>query len=666
MVDGAVWDPEQRGWHIGLWSRHATHVELIVCHRQRPEVPVLARPMTRTHEHFVTWLPVDTVGDADLYGFVVDGPWDPARGHRFDHHKVLLDPYATQVWLPAGHSRRLARLHGAANVGRGPMAVLPPPSPIPSARPLARRPQAHERVILEVHVRHATMANANVPEALRGTLRGLIHRLDDWANLGVTTIELMPVHQQDPDEGSVWGYMPLAFGAVHHGYASDPGGDPARELVAFVDAAHERGLEVMLDLVLNHTTEEGDAGPTYSLRGVDQRSYYLVDHAGALRDDAGCGNVVRAGRPEVGRLVRWTVQRFADLGVDGFRLDLGSLLGRDEHGHVQHRSPLLDDLVSLCDERDLLLVTEPWDLSAYQLGDAFPQRRVGQWNDRFRDDVRGWLRGEPGLVNPMIRRLSGSEEIFGHRSAVGGAHRSINFITAHDGFTLYDLVSYDHKRNEANGHANTDGAHDNRSWGCGWDGDVGVPDEVMALRSQQMRNAFTLLLWSNGTPMVLAGDETARTQQGNNNPYNQDGPLVWHDPQRAAQWGDLRRFVQQVLAWRRAMPALGRLHGWGEDVSWHGVHGHIDDGHESRALAWWLRSRADDDTAVGDLYAMANTWWEPLEFTLPPGEGWHRVLDTSLPSPHDVVAPGLGESVAAGRYPVAARSMVVLARYVVR
>lgn len=665
-MDGATWDPEQQGWHVGLWSRHATHAEVIVCQRHDPLVPVLAQPMTRSHDYFVTWIPAEAVGDADLYGFVVDGPWQPENGHRFDRNKVLLDPYATQVWLPPEHSRRLARLHRAENLGRGPMAVLPTASSAPTPRPLTRRPAPHERVVLEVHVRHATMAHPAVPEAQRGTLRGLIHRLDEWVDLGVTTIELMPLHQQDPHEGSVWGYMPLAFGAVHHGYATDPEADAAHELVAFVDAAHQRGLEVMVDMVLNHTTEEADDGPTYSLRGVDQRSYYVVDDGGRLRDDAGCGNVVRAGRPEVGRLLRWTLGRFADLGVDGFRLDLGSLLGRDDRGQVQHRSQLLDDLVDLCDERDLLLVTEPWDLAAYQLGDAFPQRRIAQWNDRFRDDMRGWLRGEPGLVAPVVRRLSGSTEILGHEPAVGGVHRSINFVTAHDGFTLYDLVAYDHKRNEANGHANTDGAHDNRSWGCGWDGDDGVPTEVMTLRARQLRNAFTLLLWSNGTPMMLAGDEAARTQLGNNNPYNQDGPLVWHDPERAAQWGDLRRFVQQLLAWRRGVPAVGRVGGWGDDVSWHGVHGHVDDGHESRALAWWLRSRPDDPGDVTDLYVMANTWWEPLEFSLPDVAGWQRVLDTSLPSPTDVVAPGDGEAVAGGRYRVGPRAMVALARYALR
>jgi len=665
-VDGAAWDDELQGWHLGLWSRNATHAEVVVCRRGDPARPVLAQPMVRHGDRFATFVAADRVVGADLYGFVVDGPWDPERGHRFDRHKALLDPYATQVWLPPGHSRRLARLHGAGNLGRGPLAVLPPMVPLRPASPLKRRPATHERVILEVHVRHATMGDPRVPAVRQGTLLGLVHRLDEWADLGVTTIELMPVHQQDPEEGSVWGYMPLAFGAVHHGYGCDPSGDAAADLVTLVDAAHERGLEVILDVVLNHTTEEHEHGPTYSLRGVDQASYYVLAEGGRLRDDAGCGNVLRAGRPEVGRLVRWTLGRFADLGVDGFRLDLGSLLGRDEDGAVQHRSRLLDDLVELCEGRDLLLVTEPWDLASYQLGDAFPQRRVAQWNDRFRDDVRGWLRGEPGMVPVVIRRLGGSREIFGPDLAVGALHRSVNFVTAHDGFTLYDLVAYDHKRNEANGHANTDGAHDNRSWGCGWDGDDGVPPEVVALRARQMRNALALLLWSNGTPMVLAGDETARTQHGNNNPYNQDGPLVWHDPERAAQWGDLRRFVQQLVAWRRAVPAIGRPGGWDEDVSWHGVNGHLDDHHESRSMAWRLRSRPHEAEVVTDLYVVSNTWWEPLEAAVPDDGRWWRILDTSLPSPTDIALPGGGEPVGGGGYAVAPRSTVALVRYAVR
>lgn len=665
-MDGATWDDDLGGWHVALWSRHATNVEVVVCTRDVPAAPVMAQAMVRSGDHFVTFIDARRVGGADLYGFVVDGPWEPEAGHRFDRHKVLLDPYATQVWLPPGHARRLARVHGAANLGLGPMAVLPSPRPRRPATPLRTRPAAHERVIAEVHVRHATMGDPRVPESVRGTFAGLIHRLDEWVELGVTTLELMPVHQQDPDEGSVWGYMPLAFGAVHRGYAADPAADPADELVALVDAAHERGLEVIVDVVVNHTTEEDHHGLTYSLRGVDQASYYVVEPGGHLRDDAGCGNVLRAGRPEVGRLIRWTLGRFADLGVDGFRLDLGSLLGRDEHGHVQHRSPLLDDLVQCCDQRGLLLVAEPWDLAAYQLGDAFPQRRIAQWNDRFRDDVRGWLRGEPGLVSVVPRRLSGSADLLGVEPAVSGMHRTVNFVTAHDGFTLYDLVAYDHKRNEANGHANADGAHDNRSWGCGWDGDDGVPSEVMTLRARQMRNAFTLLLWANGTPMIVAGDEVARTQSGNNNPYNQDGPLVWHDPERARCWADLRRFVRNVLAWRRAMPVIGRVGGWGDDVSWHGVHGGLDDGHESRALAWWLRSPEHGASAVTDLYVMSNSWWEPLDFVMPDGTGWYRVVDTSMPSPHDIAEPGSGEPVTTERCRVAPRTVVALVRYAVR
>lgn len=662
-MDGSVWDPELGGWHLGVWSRHATAISVVVIDRARPDHIVWERSLVRKGDRFATFLRRDELDGADLYGLRVDGPRDEtavASGHRFDPHKILCDPYASRVWFPEGHTRRLARVHGASTLGHAPLAVLDPPEGFPRARPLLERVDPAHRVILEVHVRQATMLDNRVPPAERGTYGGLIHRLDEWRDLGVTTLELMPVQTQDPDEGSAWGYMPLVLGALDARLASDRHGDPTPEFVRLVDAAHERGLEVVLDLVANHTTEIDDAGPTYSLRGIDAASYYLRDAQGRLVDDAGCGNVLRAGRLEVGRLVLAAVRRFADWGVDGFRFDLASLLGRDAQGHHQLRSTLLDDLADLARERGLVMIAEPWDLAAYEVGDRFPQREMAQWNDRFRDQLRGWLRAETGLASVITTRLAGSTDLFGTEAALGGMHRSVNFVTAHDGFTLYDLVSYDSKRNEANGHANTDGASENHSWNCGVDGDENVPAEVAELRRRQMRNALGLLLLANGTPMLLAGDETARTQIGNNNPYNHDGPLVWHDPVRAQEWADLRRFVAVVIAWRRACGQLGRLGGWGDAVSWHGAHGPVDLAHHSHSLAAWVRSGYAN--GAGDVCIITNQFWEPLEFTIPGAPGWHRVIDTMLPAPQDALEPTATRVHDSVTYPCGPRSLVVLWR----
>lgn len=660
VIDGAWWDGARRRWGFGLWSPHATSARVLLFRRDDPSVPVLRRQMARDGEHFVAWVAGPDAAGAELYGFQVDGPWQPRQGHRFDLSKVLLDPYALEVWLPPDHDRRAALGQHASNAGRGPLAVLPsaPPGHGLSGQPVSgrtRRPSvpAHARVVYEAHVRGATMRSPLVPEAERGTYRGLRHLLPYLVDLGVTTLELLPVHQADPDEGSYWGYMPLAFGAVHRGYAATD--DPAAELAELVEDAHARGLEVMVDVVLNHTTEEGQGGPTYSLRGVDNLSYYVVTPGGHYANDSGCGNIVRAGHPGVGRLLLWSLERLADLGIDGFRFDLAAVLGRDIDGHLADESELLEAMSEMAQRRGLHLVAEPWDLTTYQLGDAFPGRDWAQWNDRFRDDVRSFLRGEPGLVHALTYRIAGSPDIFD-----GEPHRSVNFVTAHDGFTLYDLVSYDHKHNEANGHGGTDGSDANLSWNCGWEGDEGAPAAVLQLRQRQMRNALALLLLSNGTPMLLGGDEMARTQLGNNNAYNQDNEISWFDWERGRAHDPLRRFVRLLTAFRRAHPSIGRATPWGDDVTWYGVAGPLDGGDHDRALAWCLRGGSIGDD---DLYVMANAYWEPLRFHLQERGPWWRVIDTAAPSPNDILDDEEAHAVLTSVYEVAPRSVVVLLRH---
>ena len=608
----AVWDARTQSWVVTLWGAHADSVHVHVVDRRDPFTSILDVAMVRSGDQWAAVVARDVVGDADLYGFRVDGV-----GQRYDASKFLLDPEATQVWFPPQHDRDAARIRGTDTQGRSPMGVLrrmsspPPPTPGPRHAP-------SDLIIYELHVRGATKAAPDVPSELRGTFAGLRHHVPYIASLGVTAVELMPIHQCDPDEGSYWGYMPLAWNALHHEYVA--GDDPEREFIEMVQAFHDAGIEVLLDVVYNHTTEEDELGPTFHLRAIDDASYYVVGPDGSYDDDAGCGNVVRAAHHCAATLIMGSLRRYADLGVDGFRFDLGSLLGRDLNGEVQRQSTLIDEISTFASMRGLRLITEPWDLRAYQLGEAFPGRTWAQWNGRFRDDVRSFIRGEEGFASSVALRISASPDIFGD-----DPQRSINFVTAHDGFTLYDLVSYERKHNEANGHDSTDGTDDNRSWNCGWEGDdLEAASElaVKALRANQMRNILCVLLLSRGVPMLLAGDEFAQTQHGNNNAYNQDNETAWLDWRRAPDFGELTDFVRSLVGLR--------ARGGSGPITMFGVAGDPDLSFASHSLAW----------AWGDLYVVVNAWWEPLSFVVQSPGRFVVALATCADAP-SVVDSGL-------------------------
>ena len=535
-----------------------------------------------------------------------------------DGDRPVLDPRATEVWFPQGHSRAAAEVGGEH--ATFPRAVA---RPWPTERP--QRHTDRPLVVYEAHVRGLTKRR---DRSDAGTFRAAIDELPRLRELGVSVLELLPVHQFDPDEGNFWGYMPLVFGAIHRQYAATD--DPAGELAELVDAAHAHDIEVWLDVVLNHTTEEDRTGPTYSLRALAEREYYVVDADGVYLDDAGTGNVVDATSPPARRLMMEALDRLADLGVDGFRFDLAAVLARDPD--------FVRSIGDWGERRDIRLVAEPWDMARYLLGPDFPDQRWMQWNGEFRDDVRGFLRGEPGMVSRVAKRLSGSPDLF------GSPMTSLNFVTAHDGFSMYDLVSYDHRHNEANGWDNTDGHHDNRSWNSGWEGDVGVPDSVLELRERRIRNAMCLLLLSHGVPMFTAGDEFARTQGGNNNAYNQDNETSWIDWERAAESADLERFVRRLTELRSAHPILADPAPWDDLVTVHGATGGPDESFESRSIAW----------SVDGLYVMANMWWEPVEFEVQASGDWWVVVDTN-----DPWAPPVG-SRAGERVTVGPRSIVVL------
>jgi glycogen operon protein len=553
---------------------------------------------------------VGEVPDGSAYGLIVDG------GDR-----TLVDPDATAVQFSPRHDRDAARPGRGPNHGIAPVAVA---NPWPSPR--AGRRTTRPLVISETHVRGATKRR---PGPSAGTFVGLIDELPRLADIGVSVIELLPVHQFDPDEGNYWGYMALVFGAVHQQYAS--GEDANEELAELVAAAHDLDIEVWLDVVFNHTTEEDQHGPTYNLRALADREYYARDDDGGYANDAGCGNIIDTDSPIARALIMRALDRFADLGVDGFRFDLATILARN--------ADFAHEIGDWADARDIRLVAEAWDMVRYHVGRTWPDQRWMQWNGRYRDDMRGFLRGEGGLVAAVVQRLQGSPDLF------EAPMRSVNFLTAHDGFTMYDLVAYDRKHNAANGWGGTDGTDDNRSWNCGWEGDDGVPEHVLALRRRQLRNAWTLLMLSHGTPMFVAGDEFARTQGGNNNAYNQDNETSWIDWNRRDEWGDLEDFVHRLIAFRSTHRVLWRDDWWSGDVEWFGASGSPDLAPHSRSIAWHLPG----------LYVMANMWWEPLEFAVQAAGPWRVAIDTAA----DAGFVDATTSVS-GPITVAPRSVVVL------
>jgi isoamylase len=431
-----------------------------------------------------------------------------------------------------------------------------------------------------------------------------------------------------------------------------------------VQAFHAAGLEVWLDVVYNHTAEGDQNGPTYSYRGVDNTSYYLVQPDGHYRNDSGCGNTTRCAHAVVRALVLRSLRHWAEeMRVDGFRFDLASVFARDKHGNVDTDQPaMVHEISAVAAQLDVRVVAEAWDIGAYLLGRSFPGLTWRQWNGQFRDDLRSFVKGDGGKVGALMARLYGSDDIFPDRPGdVYHPYQSVNFLTAHDGFCLYDLVAYNQKHNEANGHHNTDGGDNNLSWNCGHEGDANAPAEVMELRRRQVKNFFTLLMLANGTPMFCAGDEFLNTQRGNNNPYNQDNETTWLDWDRLEPNRDMFRFFQRMITFRKSRRMLGRSRFWRDDVKWYGGAGEPDLSYESRSLACRLRGAQFDE---GDLYVIINAHDHPLIFHIQEGtaQDWQRIVDTHRPSPQDIADQGEEAPLTSLAYEVGPRTVVVLGR----
>jgi isoamylase len=670
----------QDGVNFSLFSQAATQVVLLLFeHPLDPEPAQVVRLDPVRNKTFHFWhVFVRGCGPGISYAFRIDGPSEPAAGHRFDPNKVLIGPYAQviqkQLW------KRANAVGPEDNLATSMRCTIVDPAPYDweGDRPLKR--PLHESIIYEMHVGGFTRSpSAGVRSP--GTFSAVIEKIPYLQALGITAVELLPVCDFDDSDRSVnaagevlrdfWGYNTVAFFSPHAGYCVAP--DAGTRLTAFRDmvkALHRAGIEVILDVVFNHTGEGDETGPTYSFRGFDNRTFYLLDPKSPERyaNYSGVGNTVNANHPVTQKLILDCLRYWVrDMHVDGFRFDLASILARGEDGQPMVRPPVLwnielDDVLA-----DSKLIVEAWDASGlYQVG-RFPGDRWTEWNGQYRDDVRRFVKGDPGLTGALAMRLAGSADLYQPNRQ--SPENSINYVTAHDGFTLNDLVSYNQKHNEANGEGNRDGADENFSWNCGVEGPA-AGRAVKALRLRQIKNMFTILMLSRGVPMMLGGDEIRRTQHGNNNAYNQDNPTSWFDWTMVESNREILGFFQKMIAFRKAHPALRRPYFYrGDtndrgliDIVWHGTElhrpGFADP--DARALACTIAGFDGD----ADLHVMMNMFWEPLTFEVPVNRQrrWRVVLDTST---RDIGDPEETADIGGRCRTIADRSIVVLASTIV-
>jgi isoamylase len=662
------------GVNFSVFSRTATGVELLLFDREDAAAPARVIPIDpaagRTYHYWHVFVP--GVRQGQVYGYRVSGPSDPANGLRFDPAKVVVDPYARGVVVPRHYDREAAQRPGDNTATAMKSVVVDPRAydwegDSPLGRPSART------IIYEMHVRGFTShPNSGVSEKTRGTYAGLMEKIPYLQQLGITAVELLPVFQFDaqdcpPGKVNYWGYAPVSFFAPHQAYSSrhDPLG-PVDEFRDMVKALHRAGIEVILDVVYNHTTEGDQRGPTLCFRGIDNPTYYILEEGGGrYANYSGCGNTLNANHPVVRRMIVDSLRHWVEeMHVDGFRFDLASILSRDSSGQPLLDPPVLWDIESDPVLAGTKLLAEAWDAAGlYQVG-SFVGDAWKEWNGRFRDDVRDFFRGEPGSVRRLADRIIGSPEIYGHKQRE--AEQSVNFVTCHDGFTLNDLVSYNQKHNEANGEDNRDGANDNRSWNCGVEGPTDDP-AVAKLRNRQVKNHLAVTVMSLGVPMILMGDEVRHTQRGNNNAYCQDNDISWFDWTLLTRHADVLRFLQLLNARRLLRDAEHERQRVSLNTmihqaikAWHGVKLYQPDwGDDSHSLALGAELRSE-----GLLFHfILNAYWQALEFELPKPEGgrlWRRWIDTALDSPDDIVPWESAPQVKEHTYRAMDRSVVML------
>ncbi len=668
----------ERGVNFALFSEYATGVELLLFNKHDDVDPaqIISLSPDKNKSFHIWHVFVRDLKPGMHYAYRVNGPCCPEDGHRFDPEKVLIDPYAK------GNSKSVWRRGDACGPGSN-LQTSMRSVVIDTAdydwqddRPLAA--PMSDLIIYELHVGGFTKSPSSGATS-PGTFRGVIEKIPYLKELGITAVELLPVFEFDDTETlrtvdgqplkNYWGYSTMAFFAPHPGYCENPeSGNHVREFRDMVKALHAAGISVILDVVFNHTDEGNHQGPTFSFKGIDNKNYYhlVPDNEQYYNDFTGCGNTFKCNHPIAEKLIVECLEYWVnEMHVDGFRFDEASVLTRGEDGAPLEYPPVVWHIELSEALADTKVFAEAWDAAGlYQIG-YFPGYRWGEWNGRFRDDIRRFVKGDPGLIGNVAYRLAGSSDLYESRRHL--PINSVNFVNCHDGFTLNDLVSYDDKNNEANGEGNRDGINENLSWNCGAEGeslDLGVE----TLRTQQIKNFAVLLLVSQGVPMFVAGDEVRRTQRGNNNGYCQDNELNWFDwtlPQRHA---DLFRFWKQMIAFRKAHPSIHRSRfftGLGNerglaDIAWHGCQLNTPkwSDSESRVLAFTLGGAGGE----ADIHVMFNMSWQSAAFQLPAagGRSWYRSVDTSLPSPDDIADARSETAVAGDSYIVNGRSSVIL------
>lgn len=674
---GATWIPSEGSFNFAIYSKYADYVTVLLYSADEYTVPMFEYqfdPFTnKTGRIWHARISANLIKGATYYAYSIGGP--SATGERFERHvfnrqKVLLDPYATSVFFPPEFARSAA-IGSQSNAGKAPLGVLGS-----TARDTfdwgddTSPDHDSDLIVYELHVRGFTMnPNSGVGPDSRGTFKGVVEKIPYLRDLGVTAVELMPVFQFDVTEPNYWGYMPLNFFSPHDQYAKvKVPGDQRQQFREMVKALHAAGIEVILDVVYNHTGESNEFGPVYSLKGIDNSTYYMAsdDPLHPYADFTGTGNTLHCANRAVRQLIVDSLTYWAtEMHVDGFRFDLASVFSRNSDGSINFSDPpIFGDIAGNHHLGHLRLIAEPWEGNTrflnYQLGTDirasgsttpasalqrnFPGIGWRQWNDKFRTTVRRVVKGDAGMIPDLMTRLYGSADVF--PDSVREAYRpwqSLNYVSSHDGLTLCDLVSYDSPE----------------SWNCGGpDGEIDISADVRSLRKRQVKNFCCLLFLANGTPMLRAGDEFLQTQQGGENPYNVDSEQSWLDWTRKEDNGEIFRFFKEMIAFRKAHRSLGRSHFWREDISWYGVGPHVDLSQGSRSLAYCLRGVAEGDD---DIYVMINSSDQPEEFVIQEARprGWRRMIDTSLEEPNDIIGVGESPLLSSLKVAVLSRSIVV-------
>ena len=639
--------PTNNGINFALLCRHGTevHLALFKLETKEPIAEIVLHPQkSRTGDHW--HIAVEGLPDSFCYGWRVNGPQSPI--HKFNPEHLLLDPMCKII--SGGSEWGLSEESNANHTNR---LSIYTNSEIPQLEDIHLCNPMEDSIIYEIHVRgftcHPTSMTVNP-----GTFDALIEKIPYLKNLGITAVELLPIHEFDENDcpffdpatgekhRNFWGYNSISFNAPKSSYAS--AGKTNHHIVEFrkmVNAFHKAGIEVIMDVVFNHTGEGNERGRTYNFRGLDNSTYYMVDREGNYFNFSGCGNTLNCNHPIVREMIINSLRFWvADMNVDGLRFDLASILGRDYLGNVLVEPPVVEMIAEDGVLADTKLIAEPWDAAGlYQVG-LFPfGRRWSEWNGKFRDDVRRFWRGEPGLAPLIATRICGSSDLY--ESTGRKPRHSINFITCHDGFTLWDLVSYNVKHNFRNGEGNNDGCNENYSWNCGEEGPTNDPF-IIGLRKRQVRNFYVTLFVSQGVPMILAGDEFLRSQKGNNNAWCQDNDISWVDWTYLEKNSDFHRFTQEIIKLRLAHPALRRRTFMkAGNVIWHGLNPLTPDfSTSSTFLAFALNGLKTGRETDVDFFVAMNSGDEPAECRIPvspTGRSWRRIIDTAKASPLDIV-----------------------------